>query len=380
MKLNSRLVPSSSKVSILCSRVVVAIALGASVTACSSEGSAKRAGELQITVSAEGLGANGYAFPPTAGQELAFVDGWDVKFARIIVAIDNIRLSEMPDKNPGDQSVVGAGVVTRHGPFVVDLKQPGDAEDKGMAGRVAIRLPIDDLVNQFDLAQRYAFSYDLVAVTSDATFVNVEADDPDVLAMIQAAERALLTGHAEFKGDNCQSRDDLHPYPFATLPQAVDFRFGLEGNVSYVNCQNPDNWGQALEGEQSPRGVQLLPSGVTTAQITIHTDHLFWPKVSHENLPHFDQYAANASLSGGAYQIDLEQLKAVPVTAITDSSGLALQWRSCVDTTLYDLPKLPTMSFDPGSQALTNLYDFVQFNAASMGHLNADGLCYVKRD
>lgn len=368
-----------SMVSPLCSWVALTVALCSPLTACTSEGSAKRAGALEVTVSAEGLGANGYAFPPTSGQELAFVDGWDVRFDRIIVAIDNIRLSEMPDQNPGDQSVVGAAVVTRQGPFVVDLKQPGDAEDKGMAGRVAIRLPIDDLGSQFDLEQRYAFSYDIVAVTSDAKFVNVQADDPDVLAMIQSAERALLTGHAEFKGDNCQST--VAAYPFDALPRAVDFRFGLKGNVSYVNCQNPDNWGEPLEGEESQRGVQMLPNGVTTAQITLHTDHLFWPTVNHDNLPLFDQYAANASPMNGAYEVDLERLRAVRVTAITDRAGNALPWRSCVDTSLYIMPAQPlTMTFDPGSLALTNLYDFVQFNAASMGHLNADGLCYVKRN
>ena len=35
--------------------------------------------------------------------------------------------------------IVGPAVVTRTGPFVVDLKGPGNAEDKGLAGKVAIR-------------------------------------------------------------------------------------------------------------------------------------------------------------------------------------------------------------------------------------------------
>lgn len=358
--------------------VALAIVIGASASGCNSADSAKRGGELQITASAEGLGANGYAFPPVPGQGLAFVDGWAVDFERIIVAIDNIRLSEMPDKNPGDQSVVGATVVKRTGPFVVDLKGSGNAEDKGLAGKVAIRLPIDDLNGQFDLEQRYAFSYDLVAATSDAELVNLDADDPDLVEMIASGQRALLTGHAEFNGGDCRST--VPAYPFETLPQSVDFRFGLPGAVSYLNCQNPENQGQAIAGEESPRGVQMLPTGVTTAQITIHTDHLFWLTVDHENLPLFDQYAANASLSNGAYLVDLERFSSMPVAAITDSDGKALPWRSCVDDSLYVLPPSnTTMAFNPGSQALTNLYAFVQFNAASMGHLNADGLCYVER-
>jgi hypothetical protein len=344
--------------------------------ACSTADST-RAGRLQITVSAEGLGANGYAFPPSPGQDLAFVDGWAVNFDRIIVAVDNIRLSQVPDADPGDQGVTGATVVVRKGPFIVDLKQPGDFEDKGQAGKVAIRLPIDDLEDLFDLEQRYAFSYDLVGAASDATFVNIESDDSDVVAMVQAGQRALLTGRAEFRGQGCQSSGS---YDFESLPKTVDFRFGLEGKVSYLNCQNPENRGKAIEGEESQRGVQLLPNGVTTAQITIHTDHLFWSSVNHENLPLFDQFAANTEWADGVHVMDLAMTRSVPVPRVMDSAGNALPWRSCVDSDLYVLPKQPpTMTFDPGSQALTNLYDFVQFNAATMGHLNADGLCYVAR-
>jgi hypothetical protein len=345
--------------------------------ACSSSDDSQKGGELQVTVSAEGLGADGYAFPPPAGQEVAFVDGWDISFKRIIVAIDNIRLSEVPDKDPSDQSVLGKEIAVRKGPFILDLKKPGDTQDKGGAGKVAIRLPIDDLKGLFDLEQRYAFSYDLVEATSDAIFVNVKKDDKDVVAMIQDGQRVLLTGEATFKGQTCES--SVESYNFDNLPENVEFRFALEGPVSYVNCQNPDNTGEPIEGEESQRGIQLLPNAVTTAQITIHTDHIFWPTVSHENLPLFNQFAANATLTDGSYFVDLETLTSVPVPSITDESGKALPWRSCVDSKMYELPTKPsTMTFDSGTQSLTNLHDFVQFNASTMGHLNADGLCYVK--
>jgi hypothetical protein len=360
------------------SRLVTFALVCSSLTLACGSDDAKKSGELQVTVSAEGLGANGYAFPPFAGQEVAFVDGWAVNFERIIVAIDNIRISEMPDKDPGDQSVVGGDVATRQGPFVLDLKKAGNATDKGGAGKVAIRLPIDDLKGIFDLEQRYAFSYDLVEATAGATFVNVEADDPDVLAMVASGQRALLKGTAEFKGQSCR-QSSQSTVNFEAWPKTVQFDFGLDGPVSYVNCQNPDNTGEPIEGEESQRGIQMLPNGVTTAQITVHTDHVFWPTVSHENLPLFNQFAASASLSDGVYSVDLEMLKTVPVPNVTDAAGNALPWRSCVDETMYDLSKQPaTMTFDPGTQTLTNLHDFVQFNAATMGHLNADGLCYVE--
>jgi hypothetical protein len=264
----------------------------------------------------------------------------------------------------------------RKGPFILDLKKPGNAQDKGGAGKVAIRLPIDDLKDLFDLEQRYAFSYDLVEATSAATFVNVTEDDEDVVAMIQGGQRVLLTGHADFKGQSCKS--SVTNFDFDSLPKSVDFRFALEGPVSYVNCQNPDNTGEPIEGEESQRGIQLLPNAVTTAQITIHTDHVFWPTVSHENLPLFNQFASNATLTDGVHFVDLESLQSVPVPSITNRSGQALPWRSCVDSTLYALPTTPsTVTFDSGTQALTNLHDFVQFNTSTMGHLNADGLCYV---
>lgn len=360
-------------------RLLIPAALSLVLLGCNDDASSKK-GELRITVSAEGLGANGYAFPPGAGQELAFVDGWEVTFDRILVAIGNIRISEAPDTNPGDQGKTGSTVVERRATYVLDLKRAGTDLDKGGAGKVAIRLPIDDMKGLFELEQRYAFSYALVPASVDAKLVNLEPDDPDLISMIASQQRVLLVGTARFRGVSCSA--SAADYDFTTLPQTVGFRFGLPGSVSYVNCQNPDNAGSPIEGEESQRGIQLLPNATTVAQITIHTDHLFWPTTAHENLPLFDQFASNAKASAnsdGVYSLTLDDLATVPVPSLTDARGKPIPWRSCVSSALYVLPSQPpSMTFDSGSQGFSNLRDFVSFNARTMSHLNADGLCYVQ--
>jgi hypothetical protein len=345
---------------------------------CGSDASGSKGGQLVVTVSAEALGVHGYGFPASAGQEIVFADGWEVKFERILVTIDNVRLSEMPDKNPGSQGELGAEVVRRTGPWAVDAARAGNELDKGGAGRVAIRLPIDELSGRFDLEQRYGFSYDLVTASPSAIRVNLEAGDPDYQEMIDSGQRALFIGVATFKAGATECKASTGGYDFAGLPGKVRFRFGFSGAVSYVNCQNPDNTGAAIEGEESQRGIQLLANAPTYAQLTIHTDHLFWTTIAHENVPLFNQFAANAKPSGTDALVTLADLAIVPISPVTDSSGLALPWRSCVSEAQYKLPAMPPeMTFDAMGQPLTNLRDFVSFNAAAMGHLNADGLCFV---
>ncbi len=360
----------------------VTLAATALLVACGSDDAATDAaqgGELVITASAEGLGANGYAFPPGPGQELAFVDGWQVRFDRILVVVGSVSLHDMPDKNPGNQGETGAEVERRIGPWVVDLAKPGNEADKGGAGKVAIRLPIQDLKGMFDLEQRYAFGFDLTAATSNATLVNVAADDADLQTMVSKGLRVLLVGTATLKASEAQCKASKDGFDWAALPTPVRFRFGLPGAVSYRNCQNPDNLGEPIASEEAQRGVQMLPNAPTFAQITIHTDHLFWNSTSHENVPMFNQFAAHAKQQNGEWVVELDDVASVPLSPVTSSSGAAIPWRSCVSDALYTLPTTPSeMTFDTGGQPLTNLRDFVSFNAATMGHLNADGLCYVE--
>ena len=93
---------------------------------------------------------------------------------------------------------------------------------------------------------------------------------------------------------------------------------------------------------------------------------------------------------GGAPLVTLEQTKGVDYTAYTDARGNDLDWRYCVEPPTDVHPKfIGAMRFDPGpvphatsanaATGLRDYYDFSTYDQSTQGHLNADGLCYVRR-
>jgi len=70
------------------------------------------AGGVLFAASGEELALTGYGFPPATADSAAFVDGWNVKFTRLLVTVDNVTLSEGPNAKPGDQSCTEPTVVT----------------------------------------------------------------------------------------------------------------------------------------------------------------------------------------------------------------------------------------------------------------------------
>src|ERR1022692_2153146 len=79
-------------------------------------------GGILFSCSGEVLALTGYPFPPVNSGDPVFVDGWDVKFTRLLVTVDRIKMWTNPDKTPGDQSQTGALVAeVLDGPFAIDL-------------------------------------------------------------------------------------------------------------------------------------------------------------------------------------------------------------------------------------------------------------------
>jgi hypothetical protein len=373
------------------------------LVACSGDDSASNP-DLLVTISGENAALTGYSVPPRSGDDLAFVDGWQVRFDRILVTVDSITLSDGPDTNPTDQSQTGAQVALAHGPWAIDMTRPGavtnvhpSASTRAQQAQSALlaaegKDPHAQQLTDFetlahgkdlDPTARYAFGFDIVSASADAKMTNLDdAARTDYADMQAKGLTVLYVGTATFKGVDCKSSDP--DYDFTQLPKSVRFRLGFKTPTTYRNCQNTDLRGRAFDGEEAQRGVQVMENGSTVAQITLHADHPFWNTVDHDAAElFFDQMAAAADKDGNLVSDDLDTLD---FTSFEDRSGKALPWRSCIAD---KAPKTGTRAFDPGSvavnpsappsAALRNYGDYVRYQQSTQGHLNADGLCAIQR-
>jgi hypothetical protein len=375
--------------------VAIAVAVLACTGGCSDESDSAAGGTVQFAASGEMLALGGFSFPPAGAGDPAFVDGWQVRLDRMLVTVDNLTLFDNPDQSPTDQSQTGAPVARLTGPWAVDLHQAGSLPGKGGSEDRAVALATIDHQNlvdgaPFDETVRYAFGFDVVAATSSAQVVNLDAAaQADYATMVQNGWTVLYVGTATFKAASCTDTGN-GAYDFTALPTVVSFKLGFKSPTTYQNCQNPDNDpAMPLGGEEHQRGVQVRSNATTIAQVTIHTGHPFWESVLHDSPAHFDQMAAQAKLVGGGFEVTLDDVVGVDFAAFTDSSGNDLPWRSCLST--YTPPDTsPVMHFDsqgvaynptanPGD-ALRDYADFMTYMQSTQGHLNADGLCFVKRN
>jgi len=345
---------------------------------------------ILFTASGEVLALGGYAFPPATIDDAAFVDGWEVKFTRVLVTIDRITLSENPDKSAGDPSRIDAVVAEVNGPFAVDLHKGGPLAGKGGTDEQAVALAAVGKKSDgsdFDTTKRYAFGFDTIRATSTAKNVNLDAVGlEDYKEMIANEWVVLYVGTATFKGGtSCTSPSTT--YDFTKLPTTVKFRLGFQSPTSYVNCQNPDNDpASAFAGEEHQRGVQPNATKPIVAQVTIHTDHPFWEGIEHDSPPHFDPIAAHY-LGEASPTAKTEDFIGVDFTAFKDKAGTPLPWRSCVSsytapagTVSFDAKTLPVNPSGAPDKALRDYRDYMTYSLSTQGHLNSDGLCYVKRN
>ena len=361
-------------------------------------------GGVLFTVSGEALALTGYPFPPANPGDPAFVDGWEVKFTRLLTTIDAITVHERPDSVAGDESITGARVAEANGPWAVDLAHTDPRYLPGKGGPGELAVPIAALSSQNQVSgnppfktdgTRYAFGFDMVAASARAANVNLDAAaSADYQQMIADGCVVLYVGTATFRGDRTDPA--CFPADHASWPDVVPFRLCFKSPTTYVNCQNPDNDPAGpFPNEEHERGLAFKDSRSVVAQITVHTDHPFWDSVLHDAPLHFDQLAARAvgtGVDGGAVPVvTLEATRGVDYTAYTDALGHKLSWRYCIDPPTDVHPKLTgPMAFDsqtvphaaggdPAS-GLRDYYDFATYDQSTQGHLNSDGLCFVKRN
>lgn len=334
-----------------------------------------------VTVSGEDLSVNGYPWTkgqPSQGDPPQLVDGWALRFDRILVTVGKIRLNADPDKDPNDRTVLGPLVAEDPGPYAVDVVKGGTIVGKSGSPdekTVAITSFVGD--GKLDPTQRYAFSYSLLPASGTAKNVNLDAAAQALYEEAKAKGWAMVfQGTATFSGDAPPMAT-----PFAKMPREVNFTLGLANPSTYVNCSNTD---LMQVGGEFPRGVQPNATRSTIVQITLHTDHLFWDELNVEGTPlHFDPFAAVASTYGTGQpsgEVTSDALASLDVTGFRTKDGESLPWRSLVPD--YAAPA-GQMNYKTNGTTLVPAGSFLSYlahSAAAGGHMNADGECFVKKD
>lgn len=336
------------------------------------------ANTIQVSVSGEALAERGYSYSATPGDEPVFVDGWEVRFSTYLVVVGGVRLS-MPGADPTMRGALGGTVATLPGSFLVDLHRTGPLVGAGGAPETAWPLGIlrgPDAGGSFDITARYAFSFGVVRASNAMRNINVPASAAaDVNELLSHGWTHLFAGTATYRGRAPSATQDAS---FARFPLSVRFRFGWAAPASYLNCHNPD-LGQ--EDTAATRGVQPSGSAAARAQLTMHTDHFFWDQADVEGTPlHFDPFAARAQGFGAGpdpLSVSLADLAGLSLDALSDRSGARVGDRGA-QTAGYTAPS-QLLSYQRNSaQGVSDLRDFVVYNARGQGHLNSDGLCFVQ--
>jgi hypothetical protein len=379
--------------------LVASIAAAVASSGCGNGVTAPSSPGIVFAASGEVLALTGYAFPPATADDPAFVDGWEVTFDRLLVTIDRVTLSANPDKVQGDQSQTDAPVAEVDGPWAVDLHKSDPNNLKGKGGTDEQAVPLVTLANQnrnggaafLADGTRYAFGFDVVPAAANAKKVNLDATaEADYAEMIQNECTILYVGTATFKGDKSDTK--CYPDDRKAFPDVVNFRLCFKTPTTYLNCQNPDNDpAKPFADEEHVRGIAFEANQRVVIQVTIHTDHPFWDSVLHESPPHFDQFAARAVGQAATPMVKLDDTIGVDYTRYTDAMNQPLAWRYCIEPSTAAHPKLAgEMAFDPESvphapemdpaTGLRDYYDFASYNQSTQGHLNSDGLCFVRRN
>jgi len=352
-------------------------------------------GSFLFTVTGEASASEGFSFPPPAGgMEPFFVDGWEIRYAHMLVTVDNVALSENPDMSPGNPGVTGAAVARTNGPWAVDLAKEGPVAGKGMEGKA---FPLSRVNNQtlksgtpaFGTSTKYAFSYELVAADGNPIDVNLDADAKAAYQLMRTNGWSYwVKGTATWKGamgtPACRSTNAS--YDFNRVPKVVNFSFGWKVPTSYKNCLN-----QELMPADS-RGVQLGANGAeATVQMTLHNDHPFWDALEEDAPLRFDAIAARKSVATGTAPtatVTNADLTGVDFQAVNDAQGTRVPFRYCGAVAMGERT-MGGLTLDPkgvpvnpagGAAGLKDLYDYMAYNLSTFGHTNAgEGLCVIER-
>lgn len=352
-------------------------------------GGSPESGSVKVQISGEELATDGFLFPQ--GSEVTIADGWEIKLSHVLVSVDRVWLAENPDMAPSDPSQTGPEVAEAKGPWVVDLAKEGAETGAGGEGTAFLLATMDKQNKNGDapltVGERYAAGFELKAPGDGAVLVNLDAEAEGLLAEMKTKGYTVYyVGTATFKGTSCQSSDET--YDFTKLPPTLDLKLGFSTPSTLLNCQNAENLGEPLDGEEFQRGITIKDNEASLMQLTMHLDHVFYSATDHEPALFFDQLAALMVGKPAGTALTIEDAEGADPLAFADAEGAPLPWRTCDGSTVsstkqraFDTGSVP---FDPAGDpqsALRSYRDFLHYVQSTQGHLNGgEGICFTKRN
>jgi hypothetical protein len=249
----------------VCALLICALSVAAQ--GCAEDGGAAGEGSLAFTVSGEERAVEG--FPSLTERKTPFVDGWSVRFTKVLVSV-------------GDVTIAATGGATRSDAttYVMDLSK-GDA----------------DLL----------------------TFTGVEAQRWDRVSWAIKAP-----------GDGAQALGDVSAEDIAQL-RSAGANYLIEGTATKADLaytfswliSNPTQNTDCTNGEDQTAGVVVPVNVIAQAQMTIHLDHLFWDRLGAESTAlRFDAIAAAA---GDDKHITWDELESQRLSDLTGIDGQPLR-------------------------------------------------------
>jgi len=289
------------------------VMFGFAVAAASACGDADGGeGSVVFRISGEDAAHTGYPVP--GEPELAFVDGWALRFDKYLVSVGNLRL----EGADGAKGWAGTDSV------IVDL----------VAGEPEV-FRIDGVE-----ARRWErFSYEILPASEGARRIGVA--DGDAQRMIDGGLNYLVEGTATKEG--------------------MDFRFSW-------GLVNPTRNHDCVDSQSGTPGVVVRNNATAEYAITLHLDHLFYDHLGdHDDADmRFDAVAAVAREIDGVRTIALDDLEGQRLADLRDANGGPLLDEHG-ERLVYDPHSVPLD--DP------NLRAYLLAAAKSQGRFNGEGFC-----
>lgn len=230
-----------------------------------------------------------------------FEDGWSVRYDTFLMVLGEVTLGK-------------AGVERQAllpGTTLFDLTESGPFELGSLAR-------LDEGEWSFSFAS-------LVADLGTGRAEGVSADDLELMATSDF--NVFVSGTA--------TRDDTEKR----------FRWGFSEPVVYANCVD-------VGGGQEISGVVVRDARETTAQLTIHGDHLFYDDLASPNAKlRFEVIAAADEDDDG--EVTLDELEQVRLSDLSSEQG----------------------SYGVGAADINDMRAFVAAATTSLGHFNGEGHC-----